>query len=301
MKGDDASNGKEELNKKVVTNVDYLNWVLKIFGLMTLISALFGVGYQKGLILGMGLGNLSGNYEVREVFNSAVLGYIHLLSKLGIENYWEGLANSLNKILFHSPFLIFVALFSVTIVLMYFKIATVRVVAKKVKRVSNGFIKRLWVKFSLAVVGLTSGFTAIMITGVTLVHLVPIVISVFFFPALIGYLAGNDYIKKSMSGDVCSVATTEMLKEKHVRQCTQILINGKKIMGEIVLENASGYYIHRNSSFVYVTKDGNSCLYSIFEESDVAKSKEAFSFKDEALISFCGAGALTGAQSIQAK
>lgn len=286
-------------NTKVAKSVDSLNWVLKLFGLMTVASALFGVGYQKGVILAMGLGNLSGNYEVREVFNSAVLGYIHLMGKLGIENYWGGLADKLNAILFHSPFLIIATLFSVILVSMYYKSAGVRVAVDKVKRTSQRLAKRVWVKFSLIVFGFVSSLTAFMVTGITLAHLMPIFVAVLLLPTLIGYMTGSDYIKQGMSGDVCSVATTETLKEKHIRQCTQILINGNKIMGEIVLENASGYYIHRNRSFVYVAKDGKSCLYSIFEKSDIAKSTEGFSFKDEALSSFCGAGASNGAQSIQ--
>ncbi|GGP68811.1 hypothetical protein [Shewanella saliphila] len=286
-------------SKKVDKSVDSLNWVLKLFGLMTLVSALFGVGYQKGVILAMGLGNISGNYEVREVFNSAVLGYIHLMSKLGIDNYWGSLADRLNAILFHSPFLIIIALLSVIIASMYFRSARVRVAVNKVKRTSQRLAKRVWIKSSLIVIGLVSSFTVFMAAGVTLAHLIPMLVAVLLLPTLIGYMAGNDYIKQSMSGDVCVVATAKMLKEEHIRQCTQILINGNKIMGEIVLENASGYYIHRNRSFVYVAKDGKSCLYSIFEKSDIAKTAEDFSFEDEGLSSFCGAGASSGAQSIQ--
>ncbi|MDB2386170.1 hypothetical protein N9W21_02350 [Shewanella sp.] len=281
--------------------VGSLSWILKVFGLMTVASALFGVGYQKGVILAMGLGNLSGNYEVREVFNSAILGYIHLIGKLGIDNYWNGLTSELNRILFHSPALIFIIMLSLVFATLYRSNNQVKVVTKKVKKSSAMLFNKVWVKFSLMVLGLTSGITAILVTGITLAHLMPIFVAILLLPTLMGYMAGNDYINQGMGSDVCAVASTEMLKEKHIRQCTQILINGKKIMGEIVLENAKGYYIHRNRSFVYAAKDGKSCLYSIFEETDIAESTKGFSFKDETLSSFCGVDTSSGAKSIQTK
>ncbi|MEC4728220.1 hypothetical protein HWQ46_22035 [Shewanella sp. D64] len=286
---------------KDADGIGSLSWVLKIFGLMTLASALFGVGYQKGVILAMGLGNLSGNYEVREIFNSAVLGYIHLMSKLGIDSYWKGLASVLNRILFHSPALIFIVMLSLALVTLYRNNNQVKEVAVKVKKSSLVLFNKVWVKFSLMVLGLASSITAILVTLITLTHLIPMFVVILLLPTLFGYMAGSDYIKEGMDRDVCSVVTTEMIKDKYIRQCTQILINGKKIMGEIVLENTKGYYIHRNNSFVYAAKDGKSCFYSIFEKTEIVKSTKNFTFKDEELSSFCGAGVVSEANIIQAK
>ena len=46
-----------------------LTRIAKIIGLIAIVSSIFGVSYQKGMIIKMQMGNLSGNYDVREVIN----------------------------------------------------------------------------------------------------------------------------------------------------------------------------------------------------------------------------------------
>ena len=58
-----------------------LTKTFQVIGLIAIMSGLFGVGYQKGIIISMNIGNLSGSYEIREIFNSAVLGYLHVFKK----------------------------------------------------------------------------------------------------------------------------------------------------------------------------------------------------------------------------
>lgn len=51
-------------------NGDVLGTATKIIGLFAIFSGIYGVSYQKGMIIGMGVGNINGNYDVREIFNS---------------------------------------------------------------------------------------------------------------------------------------------------------------------------------------------------------------------------------------
>ncbi|WP_158678267.1 hypothetical protein [Pseudoalteromonas sp. T1lg23B] len=68
---------------------ELMTLLIQLIGIATVIAGLFGVGYQKGMILAMRLGNIEGSYELREVFNSAVLGYLHALKALNVENFWS--------------------------------------------------------------------------------------------------------------------------------------------------------------------------------------------------------------------
>lgn len=79
---------ESEKNKLLTTTT-------KVFAVITLVSGVYGVSYQKGMIMGMGMGNLNGNYDIREIFNSAVFGYIDLFSKAIEINVFDiALANS---------------------------------------------------------------------------------------------------------------------------------------------------------------------------------------------------------------
>ncbi len=62
--------------------MNHIKLIAIIFSFTTVFSSLYGLGYQKGLILEMGLGNLAGNYEINEIINSAISGYIHIFAKI---------------------------------------------------------------------------------------------------------------------------------------------------------------------------------------------------------------------------
>ena len=76
---------------------DKLVFITKLAAVSTIFTAIFGVGYQKGMILQMGIGNLNGSYELREIFNSAVLAYLFIfesVSNISIERLIQGALKS---------------------------------------------------------------------------------------------------------------------------------------------------------------------------------------------------------------
>ncbi|MCW8999407.1 MAG: hypothetical protein OQK04_11915, partial [Kangiellaceae bacterium] len=82
------------MSEKENKETNYMTRTYQVFGLVAIVSGIFGVSYQKGLIMGMGLGNMAGNYEMREVFNSAILGYMYILSVLVELDFWKPLKDS---------------------------------------------------------------------------------------------------------------------------------------------------------------------------------------------------------------
>lgn len=87
---------------------------------------------------------------------------------------------------------------------------------------------------------------------------------------------------------VCKAANELKSKPKYIHQCTQITINGKMLMGYIVLENKDGYFVRRNDSFLYISKDGRNCLSSKFALRSSVKDFGKLSFDDEEIDAFCG-------------
>ena len=70
----------------------------------------------------------------------------------------------------------------------------------------------------------------------------------------VGYDSGQAFIEDNMTRQPCAVVTKKTLQGKYARQCTQIVIKGKSIMGEILLENTTGYYLRTNNAFLYLSK-----------------------------------------------
>ena len=108
---------------------------------------------------------------------------------------------------------------------------------------------------------------------------------------LAGHIIGESKINSELADDVCRDVDDELRKQDHLRQCTQIVINGRPIMGVVLLENQEGYFIKRNDAFAYLKKDGSGCIYSKFvleEEAHFPKSNK-FDFKavDQTLVTYC--------------
>ncbi|MDI4669402.1 hypothetical protein MKZ42_09050 [Pseudoalteromonas shioyasakiensis] len=257
-----------------------IEWFAKLIGLIAIVAGIFGVSFQKGMIMSMNLGNLSGNYEIREVFNSAILGFFFALSRFTDMDFWQLLPKTL-----------WIAIvFLVLGLLACYLFKNEKAVKEKLNRIDFSptsiryrILKSYW--FS----SIAGGVFGIIITfiGAAAWYLVFTAIAVLLLPSVMGYLLGAAYIDRKMDNPPCRVLTEKMMEQKLIRQCTQVTIKGKKIMGEIVLENKDAYFIQQNSSFLYITKNGNNCVYSIHSKTKDIENREKFSFDDSSIKQLC--------------
>lgn len=252
----------------------------KLTGLIAIIAGIFGVSFQKGMIMSMNLGNLSGNYEIREVFNSAILGFFFAFNRFAEMSFWQLLPKTLWIAVL---FLLFGFVFS-------YLFKHEKGVKKKLNAVGfsvNAFkghiLQSYW--FSLIAGGVIGVIVAFI--GAAVWYLMFAVIAVLLLPSVIGYLLGAAYIEREMDNPPCMVLSEEMMQLKHLRQCTQVTIKGKKVMGEIVLENKDAYFIQQNSAFLYITKNGENCVYSIHSETKNVTDKDKFTFNDSSIKQLC--------------
>ncbi|WP_394224583.1 hypothetical protein [Pseudoalteromonas spongiae] len=258
--------------------------LLKLTGFTTIVAGLFGLGYQKGMILTMNLGNLSGNYEIREIFNSAVLGYLHAFSTLELEKYWSTIITKISENIILLA--VFIASGLLPPIINHFEITIKNCLANFTSTpksiLANAFKSFIW--SPLLVVSCCYG---IIFSFFLTFYMAIIMTSVFVLPTLLGYVVGEDYVEKAMAKPFCVPITEEMLENEKLRQCTQVSIKGKTITAKIFLETNDAYFMRRNNAFIYVTKNGGNCIYSIYANSKDAKINGNFEFVDEEIKNFC--------------
>ncbi|REL31300.1 hypothetical protein [Thalassotalea euphylliae] len=257
---------------------------LKITGLTAIVSGLFGVGYQKGIILTMNLGNLSGNYEVREIFNSAVLGYLHAFSLFENLEYWPTVLHKLSE-----SYGLLVVLLCIGVIppLMYRNSLKVKNYLSSISFSRHAIIEKTFSSLILSPIAIISGAYAAILSVLLACYMIPFLVSVFVFPTLVGYVLGENFVAKEMEQKFCVPITQEMKGRQKLRQCTQVSIRGKTITAKIFLETSDAYFMRRNSAFIYVTKNGSNCIYSIYANSEEAIKNDKFKFVDEDIKSFC--------------
>ena len=288
----------EEIKISEKKEAQTLNLILKITGLTTLFTGVFGLGFQKGMLLSMGLGNLNGNYELREIFNSAIFGGLHvfsLLNELIVVNVWS---EFWKYILWGVGICIVIGV--VGAFFANFKPENIEKLKSKCNWIVIKIFNRETAKKILApswwsylfypiVLALTYSVVA-SVLFITRYLLLGVGAAILLF-SLLGYVVGESYVKTRYEVDPCVSITKEILKNEIVRQCTQVVINNKKIMGEILLENSAGYFLKRNDSFVFLKKDGQGCIYSKFVLTDELNVNNGnpydFTKIDKELDKFC--------------
>ena len=262
----------------------FVTSILKLIGLTTIIAGLYGLGYQKGMILTMNLGNLSGNYEIREIFNSAVLGYLHAFSTLQLEKYWPVVINSITE----NKALLFVSIAIGLIPPLFNKYQTqVEIYLSKVSVTPKNVWAKVFKSFIWSPLVIVSGAYGLLLAILLSFYMAIIFTSVFVLPILLGYVTGEDYVEKAMEKPFCVPITEEMLKKDKLMQCTQVSIKGKTITAKIFLETSDAYFMRRNNAFIYATKNGSNCIYSIHANSSEAKDSDNFKFLDDEIKQFC--------------
>ena len=185
-----------------------LTRIAKVIGLIAVVSSIFGVSYQKGMIIKMQLGNLSGNYDVREVINSAIFGYLEFFdkaSKIQIIDFMStnwGVSIAFLIIGFFVPFL-------------YKRRHNLDELRESIKLRVRDIIDRIagsyiWSPLAGAAIGLVANlalsiisYTAFMLTGLLLL------------PALIGYLLGGSKVDTVMDNPPCAHITEESIEQKY--------------------------------------------------------------------------------------
>lgn len=58
-------------------------------------------------------------------------------------------------------------------------------------------------------------------------------------------------------------------------------------MGEVLLENSEGYFMHLNRAFLYISKNQEVCIYSKYEKSEVVKKEGEFQFEASQIDNIC--------------
>lgn len=263
-------------------NLITLETFAKLLAILAVISGVFGVSFQKGMNMHMGLNNIMGSYDIYEVYNSAILGYLYMLTPFLKIGFWG--------ILFTFAWLIVVFfLIGLAVALTYKfekKLTQAKEYFQKVVRDTTTAAKGSIVKTTL--LSTLAGIAVSIISAVTSV--------VFFFfliaivlPAVFGVQLGGAYVDKELKKPPCKPVSVESLKQAFVRQCTQITIGGKELSGEVVLENKEGYFLRLNNAFLFASKDGKRCVYSGYARSEEVKKVgiEKFTFENSQIESLC--------------
>ena len=273
---------KPEDKKAKKNSIFTINNFAKVVAFFTVFTGTFGLCYQKGLIDAMGLGNISGNYSVEEIFYSAFIGYIAILEKI-IE---VGLLDMIYE--FYGRNLITLVLAASVIFILFkyrdeIKDWVGNAKSNSIKTASNlsGKVQLLLTWLGAAVVA-----TLVTIVQAMWMYVVLLVGFVFLFPAFFGYQAGWNKANVMRESPVCIPHSEYKGDAKFIRQCTHIVINGQKLVGRVLLENSSGYFMRLNSGFIFTSKDGSICAFAKDEMLDGLNLK-TFEFAKGQIDKFC--------------
>jgi hypothetical protein len=256
------------------------NHATKIIGLITILSGIFGVSYQKGMIIAMNLGNLNGNYDVREIFNSAVLGYLEIFSRISEQDFFDLMAFNWIIVI---PFL----WIGIIIPLLNRNRDNLEQYRKNIKHRSKDFLKNVLKSYFWSpLIGAITGFFVNFVVA-ALSYTLLVILSLSLLPALIGYIVGERKIQAIMETPPCQEINSGRLNQEYIRQCTHLNINGVEIRGDILLENSDAYFLHLDSSFLYVQKDGKVCASSKYVRTNSIQHPLTFRFKKDQTDSIC--------------
>lgn len=275
---------------KEIKKFEFLNTLIKISGVATLYTGAFGLGFQKGLIWNTQLENLSGSYDVKEIFSSAVQGGIHVFELVSEANVFHDLDELLGIFVVS----ILTCLISGGFILLVNLASKKRNTFESIKSFFSieTFSIKKYLIFSL-LFSIIIAPIVYLINAITKFIMIVVLLVLLGFSA-IGFWAGESWLHTSIKNDPCIALTDKMKKAERVHQCTQLYFRGKKLMGEVILENSEGYIIKRNESFLYYSKDGTRCFYSkviLTNEKKYDISKEVnFSLVDPVITQFCSEG-----------
>ncbi len=248
---------------------DWLAISIKVMTLISIISALLGVGYQKGLIEGIGLGQLNTNLDVQEILFSASMAFLAIYEKisnaftLNSSNWWV--------VLVYSMFFLIV-----------FNIVTY---IKRNEEKSSDFNDKYVQNFSKKIINfifkryIHSTLFSILfsvfnfLVGFYILRAFFALIMICVFPTVFGYLEGASKASDLMKNPPCKPISQKSLKGDFINQCTVIEVDEKVIEGRVIIENKQGYFIQTRDAFLYLSRDRKYCFSSKYETTDSWKER----------------------------
>lgn len=256
----------------------FFTWGLfiKINAVLIAVVAIFGVAVQKGMLDTMGFNDVAANYELKEVYYFAVIGFVEPLNRL-ISSGWLA---SWDLVLLMAGMFVIGGWF-LHLELRHSK----KSVSVSVKQSSNwveNFFKKVFdsrtkTVMLASVVGAAVGSVSTAITK--LVLLMPIVI--ILLPAMAGYSNGSSLVNKMIEEyQPCIVPEFNKAystKEK-VAICQRHSIKGNVIWGKRVMDTGNAYVIMKGHSFYYTSKKGDECIQEPFVFKN-EKGEDVVSFK----------------------
>lgn len=271
-----------ETKGTVVELAKFISWVM---GLATVVSGLFGLACQKAMILGMKLGNLSGNYEIEEVYNSAVIGYFWLYKKLLETDFLPILAKDI-----YSDMVFFILSFGLFYVT-HFYYSNPKKAKSHFEKLDSGFfylfgnsvLPRLLASFIGATLAIMTKVMGVILTYAGILLL----LSFLLLPSITGYIVGEKLIQSKIEHNTCETVSLDEYKNKYVHQCPHLKVRGKEVKGEIIFENQEAYYISVNDGFLYMAKENDTCMYSKYELTELFKKSKEEGFKKSQLDEIC--------------
>jgi len=233
-------------------NLSLLTIIAKLIGLVAVIAGIFGVSYQKGMIMKMGFGNLNGNYDIREVFNSAVFGFFDIFDRVNDSGLFE-------LLVFNWMIVVIFTILGVFIPVIYNSFESIKratySLGKKAKNSFDKILKSYWIS---PIIGMFLGVILNLLSFV-FSYLFLLAFAIFISPALMGYVLGSSKIESIKGESRCVQITDDQINHKnYIDQCPKTVIGGYKFHGEVLLENATGYFIHLDDrAFFYLKFRGS--------------------------------------------
>lgn len=236
--------------------------VIKFIAAVTFLSGIFGVFHQKGMLSAMRFGNMTASYDAEEVMYSAVSGLGYLFAAFGykpvIAELWKFF---LAALLAASFFLMFGV----------WLLNNGEAVGKKLQTVKrHRFLswthyrdpKRPWLLYiPAAILSLPISALYVLLHAAT-IFLILFTFVVMLIPAVVGHTSGSLVVKEAMGSPPCVSSKDSSPTDGQRAQCTHLSIRGKLLRGRIMLQNKNGYFLRVNEGFIFVSLDGQTCIYS---------------------------------------
>jgi len=258
----------------------------KVSAFITILSGIFGLCYQKGLIFAMQFGNMQGSYDVKEILYSSLQAYY---------SFFENISDISAYSLWDKDLYFFTSVSVFCCIALYFIFVNKNGIRKFLEsakeRLGNHQYNNSIVNyFSVTVVGLVFGIFIKFVQTISIFLFIAI-IAFLLLPSALSFELGRIDAKKAMEKDPCLKLTADQFqvldKESYVRQCTHVVINNKLLRGTVMLGTKDGYYLRINGAFVYISHDGKSCIYSKDMKASEMKSHNTTFPKIESLQKFC--------------
>ena len=97
-------------------------------------------------------------------------------------------------------------------------------------------------------------------------------------PGLLGYNDGLKYIAHLKSNDLCEENIKDYTYDRGSKICPMLTIKGQAIWGDVILETSNAFFIRKKDYFLYVTKTGDNCAFSYYENNSEGTEKNEGKF-----------------------